>query len=294
MQSTKNFDSAQYEFATFDVNGKTTTGTISKNYLRENESERVLAIGRTVDPHTIITTDEYAEEIMDVSNQERFNHFIKYFTDHNVPFDHAKSFLVQQAAFDIMTGNTDRLGNPSNFIIAYDNEKQTGRLINFDYGRTLPLLWTQQSEDVYDMSWLEEDISDYSKSIVDSNDSIISSLTKSEAADFLKSNGFKPFEIDVDNLKKDLHQLNQQIQTSSAPFKKFAEAKIKSFEMSLDSDTIKQFYVNKQATKEIDFSHAITFDAPAPLEPTVERSVAPAPVIKDIPKPKTKDFELEL
>ena len=81
-----NFDSVEYEFSTFDLKGRKTSGTISKNYLRENESERVLAIGRKIDPHTLITTDEYAEQIMDESTQDRLDHFIKNITDHNVPY----------------------------------------------------------------------------------------------------------------------------------------------------------------------------------------------------------------
>lgn len=257
IQSKENFDSVEYQFATFDINGKTTTGTISKNYLKENELERVLAIGRTIDPHTLITTDEYADEIMDVSNQTRFDHFIKYFTEHNVPYDHAKSFLVQQAAFDIMTGNNDRLGNPSNFIIAYNNETKTGRLVNFDYGRTLPLLWTDMTEENYDMSWLEEDLLSNTNNLNAENDSIISSLTKDEAFAFLNQNGFKPFEIDIQNLKQDLEQLNQVIQNSDVPFKKFANVKIKSFEKTFEQPFMKQFYIDKSTTPAIDFSKEI-------------------------------------
>ena len=255
IESKKDFDSAQYEFATFDIKGKQSSGTISRNYLRENESERVLAIGRTVDPHTLITTDEYAEEIMDVSNQKRFDNFIKYFTDHNVPYEHAKSFLVQQAAFDITTGNTDRLGNPSNFIIAYNNETQTGRLINFDYGRTLPLLWTEMTESNYDLSWLDEDLDQNAKNINANNDSIISSLSKDQAIEFLTQNGFKPFEINMDNLKRDLATLNQTIQNSDVPFKKFTEVKIKSFKKAFEQPFMKQFYVEKSTSHSIDFSH---------------------------------------
>lgn len=258
IQSKKDFDSVEYEFATFNINGKSSTGTISKNYLRDNELERVLAIGRTVDPHTLITTDEYAEKIMDVSNQDRFDHFIKYFTDHNVPYDHAKSFLIQQAAFDIMTGNNDRLGNPSNFIIAYNDKTQTGRLINFDYGRTLPLLWTEMTETNYDMSWLEEDIESNAKNINLDNDSIISSLTKEQTIEFLKQNGFKPFEINMDNLKKDLESLNKIIQNSNVPFRKFAEVKIKSFEKTFEQPLMKQFYVDKSAKPSIDFSKKVS------------------------------------
>lgn len=268
INSKQNFDSVEYQFATFDINGKQSSGTISKNYLRENESERVLAIGRTVDPHTLITTDEYADEIMDVSNQTRFDHFIKYFTDHNVPYEHAKNFLVQQAAFDIMTGNNDRLGNPSNFIIAYNNKEKTGRLVNFDYGRTLPLLWTEMTESNYDMNWLDEDLNDNAKNLVHTNDSIISSMSNKEALNFLKQNGFKPFEIDIDALKKDLDNLNQTIQNSDVTFKKFATAKIKSFETALESDLIKDFYVKKSTTKTIDFSKSITVDKPT-SEPSI-------------------------
>lgn len=268
IQSKENFDSVEYEFATFDVNGKQSSGTISKNYLKENELERVLAIGRTTDPHTLITTDEYAERIMDVSTQDRFDHFIKYFTDHNVPYDHAKSFLIQQAAFDIMTGNNDRLGNPSNFIIAYNNETKTGRLINFDYGRTLPLLWTKMTEEKYDMAWLDEDIDSNVESLNLDNDSIISSLKKDQALDFLKQNGFKPFEIDMKNLKKDLEALNQTIQNSDVNFKKFAEVKIKSFEKAFDAPLMKQFYVDKSTAPTIDFTKTVPTSEPK-SQPTI-------------------------
>ena len=270
IESKQDFDSVEYEFATFNINGKQSSGTISKNYLKDNELERVLAIGRTVDPHTLITTDEYAENIMDVSNQDRFDHFIKYFTDHNVPYEHAKSFLIQQAAFDIMTGNNDRLGNPSNFIIAYNDTTQTGRLINFDYGRTLPLLWTEMTETNYNISWLEEDIESNAKNINAGNDSIISSLTKNQAIEFLTQNGFKPFELNMDNLKKDLATLNQTIQNSDVPFKKFAEVKIQSFEKSFEQPFMKQFYVEKSTSPSIDFSHNYN-----PVDTSIETTPRP-------------------
>ena len=264
--SKQNFDSVEYEFATFDINGEQSSGTISKNYLRENESERVLAIGRTIDPHTLITTDEYAERIMDVRTQDRFDHFIKYFTDHNVPYEHAKLFLVQQAAFDIMTGNSDRLNNPSNFIIAYNNKTQTGRLINFDYGRTLPLLWTELTEDKYDLNWLDDDLNDNAKNLNYNNDSIISSLNSKQAFDFLNQNGFTPFELNLKNLKDDLDNLNTVIQNSDVPFKKFAEVKIKSFKQALEQPLMKQFYIEKSTSPNIDFSKTVSFEEK--LEPT--------------------------
>lgn len=255
IQNKQDFDSVEYEFSTFNIDGKRSTGTISKNYLKENESEHILAIGRTVDPHTIITTDEYAEEIVDVSTQTRFDHFIKYFTNHNIPYDHAKSFLIQQAAFDIMTGNGDRLNNPSNFIIAYNSETKTGRLVNMDYGRTLPLsLWAQTAEDNFKPEFLNDSLDFYVQDLNSKNNSIISSLHGDEIIDFLNNNGFKPFEINIKQLKQDLKQLNDIIQNSDVPFKKFADVKIKSFEKALESPMMKQFYINSTKTKTIDFS----------------------------------------
>lgn len=255
-----NFDCVDYQFGIFNIKGDVKSGTISKNFLKENESERVLAIGRKTDPHTLITTDDYAENIMDVSTQARLDNLLKYFTEHNVPYEHAKEFLINQAAFDIILGNTDRLGNPSNFIIAYNNKTETGRLVNFDFGRTLPMIWTQTTEDKYDMSWLDEDLNDYSNALSHNNDSILSSFSHNEALQFLKDNGFEPFEIDIDNFKKDLKELNDKIQNSDLPFKKFAEVKIKAFEESLNLNKFKDLYKPYSKTTSIDFSHNISFN----------------------------------
>lgn len=264
-----NFDCVDYQFGIFNIKGDVKSGTISKNFLKENESERVLALGRKTDPHTLITTDDYAENIMDVSTQARLDNLLKYFTEHNVPYEHAKEFLINQAAFDIILGNTDRLGNPSNFIIAYNNKTENGRLVNFDFGRTLPMIWTQTTEDKYNMSWLDEDLNDYSNALSHNNDSILSSFSHNEALQFLKDNGFEPFEIDIDNFKKDLKKLNAKIQNSDLPFKKFAEVKIKAFEESLNLDKFKDLYKPYSKTTSIDFSHNINFDI---SEPEISKS----------------------
>lgn len=290
-----NFDSVEYQFSTFDLKGRQTSGTISKNYLRENESERVLAIGRKMDPHTLITTDEYAEQIMDVSTQDRFDHFIKYFTDHNVPYEHAKQFLIKQAAFDILTGNVDRLGNPSNFIIAYDNKNETGRLVNFDYGRSLQMTWTDTTEEKYDLEWLKDDLDDFSNELTSNNDSIISSLSKKDSIQFLKDNGFEPFQIDMKSLKEDLDNLNQTIQNADVPFKKFASSKIESFKKSLESDYSKEFYkeYNPQKQTSINFSIEIEDDKDSSPKPVFNKVVEPKTIQFDEPKSKTNQLEME-
>ena len=291
------FDCVDYQFGIFNIKGDIKSGTISKNFLKENESERVLAIGRKTDPHTLITTDDYAENIMDVNTQTRLDNLLKYFTGHNVPYEHAKEFLINQAAFDIMLGNTDRLGNPSNFIIAYNNKTETGRLVNFDFGRTLPMIWTQTTENNYDMSWLDDDLEEYTDALSHDNDSILSSLSHNEALEFLKENGFKPFEIDINGFKKDLKELNDKIQNSDLPFKKFAEVKIKAFEESLKLDKFKDLYKPYSKTTSIDFSHSISFDSSEP-EPSKSNEKQDLSQTLDIPlPPKTNvsnNYELEL
>lgn len=292
-----NFDCVDYQFGIFNIKSDVKSGTISKNFLKENESERVLALGRKTDPHTLITTDDYAENIMDVNTQARLDNLLKYFTEHNVPYEHAKEFLINQAAFDIMLGNTDRLGNPSNFIIAYNNKTETGRLVNFDFGRTLPMIWTQTTEDKYDMSWLDEDLEDYSNALSHNNDSILSSFSYNEALQFLKDNGFEPFEIDIDNFKKDLKELNDKIQNSELPFKKFAEVKIKAFEESLNLNKFKDLYKPYSKTKSIDFNHNISFNN-SEQEPSKSNEKTKSSQSLDIPLPSkpitSHDYEFDL
>lgn len=292
-----NFDCVDYQFGIFNIKGDVKSGTISKNFLKENESERVLALGRKTDPHTLITTDDYAENIMDVNTQARLDNLLKYFTEHNVPYEHAKEFLINQAAFDIMLGNTDRLGNPSNFIIAYNNKTETGRLVNFDFGRTLPMIWTQTTEDKYDISWLDEDLEDYSNALSHNNDSILSSFSYNEALQFLKDNGFEPFEIDIDNFKKDLKELNDKIQNSELPFKKFAEVKIKAFEESLNLNKFKDLYKPYSKTKSIDFNHNISFNN-SEQEPSKSNEKTKSSQSLDIPLPSkpitSHDYEFDL
>ena len=126
------------------------------------------------------------------------------------------------------------------------------------------------TETNYNMSWLEEDVEYNAKNINAGNDSIISSLTKDQAIKFLTQNGFKPFELNMDNLKRDLATLNQTIQNSDVPFKKFAEVKIQSFEKSFEQPFMKQFYVEKSTSPSIDFSHNYN-----PVDTSIETTPRP-------------------
>ena len=147
------------------------------------------------------------------------------------------------------------------------------------------------------MSWLDEDLEEYTDALSHDNDSILSSLSHNESLQFLKDNGFKPFEIDIDGFKKDLKELNDKIQNSDLPFKKFAEVKIKAFEESLNLNKFKDLYKPYSKTTSIDFSHNISFDS-SKLEHSKSNEKTEMTQSLDIPLPSktttSNDYEFDL
>ena len=252
LKNTKNADqlnSVLYEWREFDLNGKKVTGTISKNFLQENEEEHVLSIQNRSDKYTHISIKEYEENMYDVNSETRIKNLMTAFASANVDKDASQNFLIQQAAFDMFIGNQDRLNNPSNFVFAYNTKDQTTRLVNLDYGRALPMLWTATSETNCDVKeLLDEDLPDFAEDLNRSNDSILSGMQKNQAMNFLHDHGFEPFEVNVQQLHTDLDELKERILASDAPYKKFAEVKIESFREMLNNDFSKNFY--KEITTE--------------------------------------------
>ena len=252
LKNIKNADqlnSVLYEWREFDLNGKKVTGTISKNFLQENEEEHVLSIQNRSDKYTHISIKEYEENMYDVNSETRIKNLMTAFESANIDKDDSQSFLIQQAAFDMFIGNQDRLNNPSNFVFAYNTKNQTTRLVNLDYVRALPMLWTATSETNCDVKeLLDEDLPDFAEDLNRSNDSILSGMQKNQAMNFLHNHGFEPFEVNVQQLHTDLDELKERILASNAPYKKFAEMKIESFREMLNNNFSKNFY--KEVTTE--------------------------------------------
>lgn len=252
LKNIKNADqlnSVLYEWREFDLNGKKVTGSISKNFLQENEEEHVLSIQNRSDKYTHISIKEYEENMYDVNSETRIKNLMTAFASANVDKNASQNFLIQQAAFDMFIGNQDRLNNPSNFVFAYNTKDQTTRLVNLDYGRALPMLWTATSETNCDVKeLLDEDLPDFAEDLNRSNDSILSGMQKNQAMNFLHDHGFEPFEVNVQQLHTDLDELKERILASDAPYKKFAEIKIESFREMLNNDFSKNFY--KEITTE--------------------------------------------
>lgn len=241
------FDSVLYDWSTFVKNDQVTktTGTVSENFLKENEVEWILAVDRNVDIPTLVNVNDYAENIIDVPAERRYKELVQLFTENGVDLHHAKRFLIQQAGFDLLTGNQDRLNNPGNFVLAQDITTNKARPINLDYGRCLPLMWFETTENNYNPTeWLKEDLDDFAANLTAKEDSILSGLRRNDQVNFLQTHDFEPFQLNKAQLHKDLDELKENIHQSNIPFPKFAEAKIESFRHSLDIDWITELYVD--------------------------------------------------
>lgn len=253
------FDSAMYQFRTIGYKNTNHTGTASEIYLRENEIEEVLSTGHTNNKDaTRMTLKDYASKIYDTNHQERFKNLINSFVESGVPKDHAKHFIIQQTAFDMILGNKDRLSNPSNFVIAYNAKTNIARPINIDFGRCLQLdTWSQTTENALTENhpYYDESLDDFTDYTTKSNDSLLDHLKFDKAKDFLDDNGYQPFELNVQALHADVTDFVKQLEQSRAPFINFAKMKaavfIKTIEKQLNNGLVldKSKEMQKQVTK---------------------------------------------
>ena len=269
MKPDPDFQSVDYEFAIFEhPNGEVTTGTLSDLYLSENEVERPLATDRSANIRTAMTINEYAEIIVDTNASNRLAKLVNISSKYGVKTDKAKHFFVQQAGFDMMMGNMDRLNNPGNFILIQNVATNDAHLVNFDYGRCLQNMWTEGMEERYDVTsdYHDETVEDTVSDFVHSNDSIVSSLSNKDAIAFLQDEGFQPFELNRVQLEQDLDDLKQVIQDSSLPFPKFASLKIDAMKELVNSDFAKQFYVD--ISSELEIEKTTELDTDVEVEPT--------------------------
>ena len=150
-----------------------------------------------------------------------------------------KAQYIQQAGFDVLMGNTDRLSNPSNFVFAYNTESKETRLVNMDYGRCLQTIqWHDMAEANYQPEYLEEDLDDCVKNVFSRNDSIVSSSKINESIEILKEHGFEQFQIDLQQTFLDLDELKNQFEGTG--FEKFATVKIETMKAVLQSEKIQE------------------------------------------------------
>lgn len=255
MDTDTQFKSVEYDFELFDMGNKKVSGTISDNYLSKNESEWILSSGHTTVTHTTVDLDTYVSKVIDVKSDSKLPNLIDMMVNQNVNPETAKHFLIQQIGFDILTGNRDRLNNPSNFVFAHNVEKEESYPVNMDYGRCLQLpIWSKTAEQNFELEseYYEEDIDDFAKDMISKNDSIYHSLNINESISKLNENGYQPFKINMANLTSDLDKLKDKINSLDVPFKKFATVKIEAFKQALQLPQIQKLWQNTEI--QLDFS----------------------------------------
>lgn len=237
------FHSVDYSFHTIVHEDTIKTGTTSPIFLRENEVEQILSSGHTANDNVCLDINTYATEVIDKPVAESYKRLTEALVENGVPEQEAKDFLIKQAAFDLIVGNEDRIVNPSNFVTAYDVVTKTARPINLDYGRALQIpVWTSTMEAKYDIEWLEEDIEDFTSSVLSKNNSLIAGLNHQKALEFLNENGFQPFQIDLQAVYDDLDRLGEHFKDS--PVEKFGTAKIATMKALLEHLLVKELYMD--------------------------------------------------
>lgn len=241
-------DSTIYEIGLFEKDNKSITGTRSRNYLDEYEVEYILSSGYTGEQHTTMTRDNYIEKIADVSTDTRIQNLENAMVLEGMERSTARQFLIQQAGFDLLTGNNDRLHNPSNFVMAYNVDTQTTRPINMDYGRCLQIgeIWSNHMEAHYLPEYLDED-TDVFASTMD-NDSIISALRDDEQLDYLVDHTFIPFRVDTAGLNIEFENLKKVFLSEKFPCPNFALAKLETFRKRLELPFMKQLWQDTTLT----------------------------------------------
>ena len=243
------FQSVTYTFERFDNRGVISTGTESDNFLKDREIEHILAIGRESSTDVLIPIDDYAD-IHTNKSDTQLDKLVSIFESDHMSKDDAKHFLVQQAGFDLLTGNHDRMGNPSNFVLAFNTRTKTERPVNLDYGRCLQIDWTPTLEERFDFDadYVDEMIDDAASSIT--ADLGFDGLFKN--VDDLKAQGFEPFSIDKQGLHDDLDALVERMEASDVPFKKFAKVKVEAFKRALEHDKVKELWVDTSLSLNLD------------------------------------------
>lgn len=239
MEHDPKFESVVYTFEHFDNRGTLTTGTASENFLQDREVEHILAIGRDTSSDTLLSIEDYAD-IIDSPGTKRLSKLIDIYESDHMPAEDAKHFLVQQAGFDLLTGNQDRINNPSNFVLAFNTDTKTARPVNLDYGRCLQMHWTKTMEERFDFDseFVDVTIEEATHDLLSSNgfDGLIPSF------DELKEQGFQPFNIDKQGLYDDLDHLAKKVESEQSPCAKFAKVKIEAFKRSLEADKNKELW----------------------------------------------------
>lgn len=264
----ENFESLYYSFQIVEHDGKQMTGSLSDNYLYSPDEaelhEKVLSVpGAKSDLDDIkVDHEEFVEKVIDErDNEVVFKSMVEYFKRYDVDEEEAEEFILNQAAFDIMTCNIDRKSNSTNFVFVRDYKTKKTKPLNMDYGRCLVMevgldsyqllknakpMDGETLDDVYNETiefYMDSNIS--RGSIFNSPNSIGDSDLK-QSVDFVLSKGFKPFELDEKKMDQKFSHLLKKVESyNHGELKLFTELKIGMFKKILNHKEIRRLWKSK-------------------------------------------------
>ena len=236
------FQSVDYQFQVFRLSDQIITGTVSSNYLEEGEIEIIFGASRTSNYNMLYNSETWDELIYSKTPEERLENLARMYEENGVNYDEAKTFLVQQTVLDHLLGNRDRLSNPSNFVIA-KHVNGTARPINMDFGRTLQYFWTKESEQNYQLEWLTEDTEDFVRTILNTDDSILSiaNQPKKSRRDYMRNYDYKPIILNYKQAFDDIDTVIETVRTQYSELLNFTQVKGMGLKALLQTDYFKSY-----------------------------------------------------
>lgn len=247
MLKQKNFSCVTYDFVLVNELSNIVSGTLSSNYILPSHLEKVLTHNdQNIYHHYRVEYDEFFKYIYQgVDNKTSLTKMIEFFCRYGVEEKVAKYFIVQQAGFDLLTGNIDRKVNATNFVFI---ENECGKVtpINMDYGRCAQINWTKKTEEKFKEGKLQLDETDYQEIAEESLDNFGGILgneyTIEKCVSFILESGFIPFKINLEEFKKDLLKNCQKIKRLMPQISGFVETKAQVLIYMLQDPRVKELW----------------------------------------------------
>lgn len=242
---------ARYQFLMIDDGKTVQSGTLSPLLTKETEVDWVLSDPRQRERKVLIDLETFAAKIVDSPPLERFHYLVQLYSSFDgIDEPQARAFLRDQIALDILTLNQDRHTNAGNYAVVFDEVTGHARLINYDYGRSLPtpVPWSDRTEEAYVDDYLTEDMEDDIRNnsrLKNRHHSLLVGLDFETILAFLQEEGFQPFRLNCPQFEQDCQDFLQQLEDLQVPFIKFARYKVAMLQTILDTDWGRALVVSK-------------------------------------------------
>jgi hypothetical protein len=147
---------------------------------------------------------------------------------YGVPAAQAQRFIVQQAGFDLLTGNIDRKQNYANTIFIAGSATNVLPL-NFDYGRCFQSMYNDTADNRFasGAETLDDElVSMYLEDFFNDCGGILGcSRDYATNARFIVAHGFTPFKVDVARLHAELVACRKRVTAVRPELRYFVELK---------------------------------------------------------------------